>query len=91
MIMNFLSFADIYVLLLMTHTAADFILLVGQSVGDIELWDVTSAEKLVKGEFIASEVKSTSGALLVYLFSSICFHQSLPLVSTVNNLLMQLC
>ncbi|KAI3467994.1 hypothetical protein Pfo_024657 [Paulownia fortunei] len=46
------------------HPVHETLLLVGKSVGDIELWDVTSAEKLFKREFMVWEVESVSEVLL---------------------------
>ncbi|XP_011081521.1 protein TPR3-like isoform X3 [Sesamum indicum] len=46
------------------HPVHETLLLVGKCDGDIELWDVTSAEKLFKSEFRFSDVKSASGLVL---------------------------
>ncbi|KAK4415399.1 Topless-related protein 1 [Sesamum alatum] len=46
------------------HPARGTLLLVGKCDGDIELWDVTSAEKLFKSEFRFWDVKSASGVVL---------------------------
>ncbi|KAL0291040.1 UNVERIFIED_CONTAM: Topless-related protein 1 [Sesamum angustifolium] len=46
------------------HPVHETLLLVGKSDGDIELWNVTSAEKLFKSEFRFFDVKSASGVVL---------------------------
>ncbi|KAL8496923.1 hypothetical protein ACS0TY_020562 [Phlomoides rotata] len=45
------------------HPVLETLLLVGKSVGDIQLWDVVSAEKLFTREFTVEEANDVSGVL----------------------------
>ncbi|KAL8501759.1 hypothetical protein ACS0TY_021034 [Phlomoides rotata] len=45
------------------HPVLETLLLVGKSVGDIQLWDVTSAEILFTREFTVNETNNVSGVL----------------------------
>lgn len=57
------------------------ILLVGKSSGDVEIWDVASAEKLFEREFMVKEATLLSRVFMVHLFYSFYYPYLLALVA----------